>query len=313
MDQNSKQKSLDNLTRAETILVAVSKNADFDALASGLALYLSCVKLGKNASIIATAPSVSDAQKLYAVDRIGKFSGKKNLIVVVNDAVDSVDKVTYFLDKTKLKIVIHPVSSSQSISREQISFEESQSKPDLIFTVSFASEEELKQNIIHEQNIDPNTWIIAINKKNLDQMFAQVNVTNEQAASISEVTCQLFQELALPLDEDIAYNLYTGISASTNNFSPNLATPLSFETAAWLIKFGAGRASFAALPRQKPILHDIQDVKLSPAIQKDLPRELAASFDQPAIEEVEHKESSLSNWLKPPKVYHGAKSFDKEN
>ena len=124
MDQNSKEKTLENLTRAENILIAVSDNSDLDTLASGLALYLSCLKLGKNVSVLAKPPSVGQALMLYGVDKIGKATGKKNLVIVLDNAVKSVDKVTYFLDNDKLKIVVHHLPGSQGVIKEQISFEE---------------------------------------------------------------------------------------------------------------------------------------------------------------------------------------------
>ncbi|MEX2028780.1 MAG: hypothetical protein WD988_04760 [Candidatus Curtissbacteria bacterium] len=295
MDAESKQKTLDNLTKAEAILIVVSKNAGFDGLASGLALYLSCIKLGKNAQIMAPSPSIGDAQTLYGVDKIGRFEGGKNLVVVVNDAVDNVDKVTYSLEDTKLKIVVHPFPGAKGVTRQQISFEETPTRPNLIFAIGFKSQDELKQEIAHEQILDPNIWIININKQDVGQLFAQVNAFSDQAASICEVTAQIFQQLALPLDEDISFNLYAGIARATDYFSPSLVSPMSFESAAWLLKFGAGKASFANPKVEKPGL----DPEPNP-------------FDQPAIEQVERKAGGQENWLKPPKVYKGSKSFDSE-
>jgi len=245
MDPNSKQKTLDNLTKAETILISVSQNAGFDALSAGLALYLSCIKLGKNATIKAKTPSVGDAQKLYGVDKIGHFEGSKNLIVVVNDAIDNVDKVTYSLEETKLKIVVHPFPGAKNVTQDQISFEETPTKPNFIFALGYNTPEELKQEIAQEQNLDPEVWIINISKEDMGQIIAQVNIFNTQAVSLCEVAGLLFQDLALPLDEDIAYNLYQGITEATANFSPAKTSQLSLETASWLLKFGAGKASFA--------------------------------------------------------------------
>lgn len=315
MDQNSKQKTLDNLTKAEIILVAVSENAGFDGMAAGLALYLSCLKLGKNTVIQAKNPSVDDAQRLYAVDKIGSVEGSKNLVIVVNDAVENVDKVTYSLEDTKLKIVVHPFSGARSINRHQISFEETSTKPNLVFAVGFQTQEELNQVIVHEQNLDPNMWIININKQNAGHLSAQVNVANDQAASICEVAAQIFQELALPLDEDIAYNLYAGLAHATNYFSPSLASSLSFETASWLLKFGAGRASFAnpqnsqfSMPNPQMASMPLEEPNISTVGQFQNPN----PFDQPPIEQVERKTAPQENWLKPPRVYSGSKSFDSE-
>src|SRR3989338_9364137 len=188
MDQNSKEKTLESLTKAEAVLVAVSENSGFDGLAAGLAICLSCQKLGKNVSIFAKSPKVSDAETLYGVDKIGKPAGKKNLVVVVENAVQNVDKVTYFLDGNKLKIVIHSFPGTTGVSQEQLKFEETLSKPDLIFSIGNKSLEDLTRLITHEQNIDSTVWIVNINREDVKQKFAQVDICNPQAASLSEIT-----------------------------------------------------------------------------------------------------------------------------
>lgn len=316
MNQDSKQKTLDNLAKAETVLVTVSQNAGIDALAAGLALYLSCIKLGKNVQIFAKAPSVDDAQRLYGVDKIGKPQADRDLVVVIKNAIENVDKVTHFLDGDDLKLVVKTFPGAKNVSKDQILFEEASVKPNVIFAVGYNSQEQLNQEIAHEQNLDPNIWLININKEDVGQLFAQVNVFNMQAASICEVIAQLFQELALPLDEDISYNLYAGIAAATENFSPALSVPLSFETASWLIKFGAGKSSFATRGQVintgqissinnevAPLQMGFPQAQYQPAL---------SSFDQTPIENVERKTTSQETWLKPPKIYKGSKSFDSE-
>src|SRR4030043_865011 len=104
MDQVLKGKTLEILTKADAISINICSRSGFDGLASGTALFLSLVKLGKNVSLFAQEPTVNDACKLYGVDRIGKTQGKKDLVVVVDNAVKTVEKVTYFLEGDKLKI-----------------------------------------------------------------------------------------------------------------------------------------------------------------------------------------------------------------
>lgn len=330
MDQVSKEKTLENLTRSENIQIAVSENSGLDGLAAGLALYLSCLKLGKNISISAKSPTVSDATMIYGVDKIGQGAGKTNLVIVVKDAIENVDKVTYFLEGDKLKIVIHPFPGSIGVSQEQITYEQASQKPNLIFAIGFETREDLIRIITHEQNLDSNVWIISINREQLDQKFAQTNVFIPGSASLSEVTAQFIQDLALPVDEDIAYNLFTGISSSTKNFSPSMASQTSFQIASWLIKFGAGRASLAdesrrtslaqpsvTRPAPQPTTVLDQPVRDNLIPNSTLPTQDKMSpmspFDMTPIEDVERQKTSEKDWLKPPKIYKGSKAFDREN
>ncbi len=315
MDQETKDNVLVKLTKAQNILIAVSKEHGFDGLASGLALCLSLEKLGKNASVSAPYPTVGDAQSLYGVDKVGKPGGQKNLVVVVENAVENVDNVTYFLEGDKLKIIVHPLPGSQGTLPKEISIEQSSVNPDIIFAIGFKSLEDLSREITLEQKLDPNTFVINISTIDSNQKFAQLNIINPQASGVSELVGELMGDLSLALDEDIAFNLYCGLSFSTDSFSPAKTTPTVFQVAAWLLKFGAGRASLAQA--KKPDLSRI----ISSVTQKSTTGNLhiknyqvseAPTFQKP-IEEVEIEPKNEDDWLKPPKIYKGAKSFDREN
>jgi len=67
MDEYLKQQITEHLNQAQNVVISVNKNADFDAFASGLALFLSLSKTGKNINIIAKSPTIGDAQRLYGV------------------------------------------------------------------------------------------------------------------------------------------------------------------------------------------------------------------------------------------------------
>ena len=291
MDQNYKDTILDNLTKAENILIVVSKTLGYDGLAAGLALYLSLIKLDKNVSIVAKAPTVGDAQSLYGVDKIGRAEGIRNPVVVIDNAVETVDKITYFLDKTKLKVVVHPLPGTQEITQDQISVEYTSAPANIIFAIGVDNLYDLRSEFTHEQEISPEAWILNISNLEPSQKFAQIDVVNTQAAGVSEVMARMLQDLALPVDEDIAYNLYSGVRASTNNFSPNLVSPMSFEIASWLMKFGAGKTSLARRAKE-PFL--------PPDISQDFFEKTTAV-------------PKSTDWLKPPKIYKGSKSMSGEN
>lgn len=306
MDQNIKDTILDNLTKAENIVIVVSKSLGFDGIAAGLALYLSLIKLDKNVSIIAMTPTVGDAQSLYGVDRIGTREGSKNPVIIIDNAIETVDKVTYFLDKTKLKVVIHPLPGAPEITKDKIAVSYTASPANVILAIGVDNLHDLRSEFTHEQEINPEAWVVNISNLQPSQKFAQIDVVNTQAASVSEVTAKMLQDLALPVDEDIAFNLYSGIKATTDNFSPNMVTQLTFDIASWLLKFGAGKASLAR--------HDMGQHIGMPAE----PLEVDFFEKTPAIEEVERQPQvpeapKSGDWLKRPKIYTGSKSFNGEN
>ena len=150
MDDYLKRQTLDKLSKARSILIAVEKDSNFDGLAAGLALYSSLKKVGKIPIIKAKEPSVGDARKLYAIDKISGGTPKNDLVITVNKAVKNVDKVTYYLDGEELKIIVHCLPDSNGISTSDILLSNTTPKPDLIFAIGFTSQTQLKQEITHE-------------------------------------------------------------------------------------------------------------------------------------------------------------------
>ncbi|KKR77979.1 MAG: DHH family/DHHA1 domain protein [Candidatus Curtissbacteria bacterium GW2011_GWA1_40_9] len=321
MDTSLKDQAKSKVTQAQNILIAVSKKSNLDGLASGLALYLALKKFNKNVTIIARAPTVSDARLLYGVGDIGKKIGSKNLVIGINNAVKNVDKVTYNLTGEMLKIIVHALPGAEGVKQEDITYSEIYGKADLLISIGYNSELDLNTEIEHELEIDSNLFIINISREKPNTKFAQIEIIDHYSPSISETVTGFSQLLALPIDEDIAFNLYTGIASATQMFSPKLARPETLSTAAWLLKYGAGKASLA---QGQKIMHP--EERLSSSVQtimntsqQDIvPRQKDSAqadseIDTTPIEQVEREKQSQEDWLKPPKIYRGSKSFDIES
>lgn len=316
MDNNLKQQIQDRFTSAQNILVVVSQNAGFDGTAAGLSLYLSIKKLGKNVSIIAKNPTVGDAQLLYGVDKIGKNDQKKDLVINVADAVKNVDKVTYFLEGETLKIVVHAFDQSNGISIEEITFDKTSTKAEMLLSIGFTSIDQLRNELIHEQDINSNVWIINLNNAKTIKKFAQLDLSDSNASGLSEITTNLFQLLALPLDEDIAFNLYSGIAVASQMFAPKVVTSNTLQVAAWLLKFGAGKAGLAqssgALSGKTPNTTE-STLSQGSIIQSFDQNQSANEILETPEEQIEREKQAQKEWLKPPKIYRGSKSFDIES
>lgn len=315
MEDALKNQILDNLTKAQNIQIVSAETTGLDGLAAGLALLLSLLKLQKNVSIIAKSPSVGDAQSLYGVDNIGKKKGKSNFVIVVDNAVQTVDKVTHSLEGEKLKIVVHPFGSTSGVAREQISFEESTQSPDLVLALGIDSVDQLRSEITHEQNLDPNVFIIAVGSQKSQQKFAQIYI-NYGLPSLSENVSLMIQDLALPVDEDIAFNLYSGIKNASDNFSPSSTSQATLEIASWLIKFGAGKASMAGRPTSQAQPRGEPQPQIDQGTHQRLqtfpePQFYSDEILNTPLENVEQEDQK--DWLKPPKIYKGSKSFGGEN
>jgi len=325
MDHNDQETILSKLTKSEQPLIVVSPRGTFDDLAAGLALYLSVKNLGKKPSIYANVPTVDEARRLYGVGEIGSVKNQKNLVITVQNAVKSVDKVSYFLDsESRLNITIHALPGGPGVSKEDISFDNLPALADIVFAIGFESKMELEQIITPEQLNNPNVLTISINRSSMSQKIAQIDVVDNESMSMCETITDMIQKLALPVNEDISYNLFSGISFASDNFSPAKSTQRSFQLAGWLIKFGAGKSSMAASLPSEPRFYKAQtfapqrtssrSVTAKSVIGDLPPRQNFPSQEQDAASNLPQPTSqSNKDWLRPPKIYKGSKSFDRES
>ncbi len=313
MDPDIKEKTLEKLAKSQSILISVDIDSGLDGLASGLALLLSFQKLQKPVTVIAKTPSVGDASQLYGVSKINKETNGKNLVIVIDNAVKNVDKVSYFLENNKLKIVIHALPNSEGIAENEITYEHQEQSADLIFLIGEKHSDKVNIDLTPEQINSSNLWIVNISKNKMKNNIAHLSLVDPESASLSELTTLIFQELALPMDEDISYNLYTGIASATRKFSASLARTQTFRSAEWLIKFGAGRASFAQDSINTYPGSTVSAVSSPGQSQAPTKNVHSDEIQDTPIEQVERVEATKEEWLKPPKIYKGGRSFDREN
>lgn len=335
MDHNDQETILSKLTKSEQPLIVVSPKGTFDDLAAGLALYLSIKNLGKKSAIYANTPTVGEARSLYGVGEIGNIKNQKNLVITVQNAVKSVDKVSYFLDRdNRLNITVHALVGGPGVFKEDVAFDNLPVLSDIVFAVGFESKMELEQIITPEQLNNPNVLTISINRIPVSQQIAQINIIDSGSISMCETITEIIQKLALPVNEDIAYNLFAGISFTSDNFSPANSTQRSFQLAGWLVKFGAGKSSMATFSPNEPRFYksqtfapqmtgsqsaaakNVMNAKINNNLDQNQvnPQENFPPQDQDASSNLPKKTSeSNKDWLRPPKIYKGSKSFDRES
>src|SRR3989344_349471 len=335
MDHNDQETILSKLTKSEQPLVVVSPRGTFDDLAAGLALYLSVKNLGKKSSIYANVPTVDEASRLYGVGEIGNVKNQKNFVITVQNAVKNVDKVSYFLDSdNRLNITVHALPGGPGVSEEDVSFDNLLVLSDIVFSIGFESKMELEQIITPEQLNNPNVLTISINRPTMSQKIAQIDVIDNESMSMCETVTEMIQNLALPVNEDIAYNLFAGISFASGNFLPAKSTQRSFQLAGWLVKFGAGKSSMATSLQNASRFYKTQtfapqgtssrsmtakSAALGKVANNLTPDHVSPQHNFPS--QVQDAASNLpqqtlqsnKDWLRPPKIYKGSKSFDRES
>lgn len=88
---------------------------------------------------------------------------------------------------------------------------------------------------------------ISIDHHRNNDNFADENYVIEDAAATGEILYDLFEEMKIELDKDIAKCLYTAISADTGSFKYSNVTPKVMRIIAHLLEFDINHADIARL------------------------------------------------------------------
>jgi phosphoesterase RecJ-like protein len=89
------------------------------------------------------------------------------------------------------------------------------------------------------QWFEPEYELLNIDHHPTNDRFGQVNLLRFDAAATAEILYQLIEHMGLPLDQEIATALYTGIMTDTGGFRYSSTTPQVLEIAARLMATGA--------------------------------------------------------------------------
>jgi hypothetical protein len=235
MDIENLQQIKNLLDKSKDIFIAADKEADIDSLAGGLSLYLSLISAGKNVTIASPTPPTVELASLVGINKlVNQFSGQK-FIITLKDVIGRVEQVTYYTEGNELNLVIHSLAGAQNFTKDQVTFKESEPEAQLIFLIGVTDLNKLENLYTQDKEIYSKTPIISIQKDNrkLENSIAEIGYNNP---SISETVCHLLATLELPINTDIAANLYKGIISATDNFQKPNVSAQTFEAAALCLR-----------------------------------------------------------------------------
>jgi len=235
MNSNSIFQLRSVLQQAQSVLIVLAQNADDDTVAAGLALYLALVKMRKPVTIASTSDIRVAQAHLFAVDKITKkLAGGSNLVISFPYTEGSIEKVTSNIEGNTFNLVIEPRADKLNFREDQIQYSYGKSDFDTVFVLGARDLNALGSvysdyvRLFNEKNI------INIDKKNNNTRFGSINIVEN--APISLIVTTLIRSLRIPLDQDPASNLYTGIMNSIGRVSFEDASPDLLEAVAFLMR-----------------------------------------------------------------------------
>lgn len=234
------------LEQAKTIAIITAPQPSVDTVSASLALYLALSATGKSVSVVSPAPMTVAYSHLVGVDKIGNTIGAgdgRNLVISFPYQEGSIEKVSYNIESDTFNLVIEPREGYPQITSENIRFSTGGGgQPDVLIAVGISKVYDLQTSLGQNQTLAQDKPVIALDTNPRHEQFGKVDIVIPSASSISEIVTHLLSSLSLRMDEDIAANLFLGISDGSENFTSPTTSASTFEAAALLSRSGARKS-----------------------------------------------------------------------
>jgi len=238
MALSATQQFFSALEQSEHPLILLPENPSGDVLAAGYALALFCEE--KDAEVA----YVSSFSPVYTLDFLPKpairhdLAGVKDFVLMFDTSRNPIENVRTERENGALKIYLTPQKGG--IDPRDFSFIPANMKYDCAFLLGARDKESLGK--LYEENADIlfEIPLVNIDVSNKNERFAQTNIVDVTASSVSELLATLLLESeGGRVSEKAARCLLAGIMLGTDSFRSNATTPRTFQSAASLIEAGA--------------------------------------------------------------------------
>lgn len=252
------------LANAKNIGILLPNDPDYDMVASSLALFLSLQKAGKKTSIASSSPMRVEFSHLVGLDKItNEMSGQGNLTISIDYPLNNLEKVTLPDNSEKVNLVFRLKKGAPSIPTDKINFIQEGQLVELFFLIGGKDFSSFEKLVSFEEIQKRNTISI---HQNQETSLGKTQI-NDPSTSYSEIITAILVSLSLPSDQDIAQNLFLGLSKATLNFSTQVTSADTFEAASLCLRAGAKRettetAAAILSPVEKPKI----DTKSRPSL-----------------------------------------------
>ncbi|HLB60683.1 MAG TPA: hypothetical protein VJL83_03690 [Patescibacteria group bacterium] len=299
------------LQSAQSILIVLSGQGDEDTVAAGLGLYLSLLKIRKQITIIAPDDSKVERAHLVGINKIGKqLAGGSTLIVSIPYSEGAIEKASYTIENNRLNLVIEPRGEKLNFSINDIEYNYGKGEYDAIFTVGVSEPSQMGEVYQKHQNIFSQKPIVNIDRNQQNTQFGRINIVAD--APISQTVALVLKSLHLPLDQDAASNLYTGIVAAQQGIQLEGASPDTLEAVAFLLRANARQLQKSNQPQEQKQQENVQPVQAQQQFQTPPQQQQAAPandrssdfFNKPAAQNPQQsqqpqQQEAPEDWLRP--------------
>lgn len=253
MDLAISKQIIDKISSSTNILLVAHQKLDPDLCGSVLALYYILQKIGKKPTVLCyekVPPVLNFLPNLHIFDSHPKLL--TDFIITLFNPEAEVDEVKYSVaEDGRINIIVTPKKGA--FKKEDISFQGSHQKYDLIITLDCGDKKNLGKVYTDHEAMFAQTEVINIDHHISNDLFGTINYVDTKASSTAELIYYIVKEMDLSLiDSDIATYLLLGIIADTGSFQHANTSPEAFQVAAELVKLGG---------RQQDIIKNLYKTK----------------------------------------------------
>lgn len=229
-------------TPGAKIAVIIPQNFSIDQLAAGLAMSMVLKKLEHSVVVLsATQPRVGDS-RLFDIDQLTSNVPSENFVITLTNAVSKLKRVKHFVDGDDLKFMLFPRDNASKFEASEITHGYEATGFDMIVIIGQDAQNALAR---FPQLAHTNCPTVVISKNPAHAHDQSLSIIDQDAKSVSEIVARIIESAQIPAWEDLAFNIFQGISAATNNFSVSLVTPGVLETATWAVENGASQTALS--------------------------------------------------------------------
>lgn len=306
------------LAGVSNVLIVLPSQINVDKLAGGLALMLSLEQTGKQVSLVSEGTVLVAHSNLYGIGKVknalpqlagGNFTLTLEGVVAPDGTVPSLEKLDWFPEGANLNLVFH-VLPGQKFEPIKIVPKVQSSNANLIFVIGASTLNELGNIYLSNQQVFSQAQIVNLDNSTTNTNFAQTNVVDPAASSVSEIVAQVMYGLGLFTDADIASNILMGIYSATSNLTVNSSAD-TFMTVGQAMQSGGKIPATQVAPTEANL--NFAKAIMSQPQPQPTPAPENFSFNpsissqptaSPVAENPEDNQSPAPDWL-TPKVYKG--------
>lgn len=228
MDRDNDYNQIQGMISANSRFSVLIAESTVDMLAAGLSLALSLESAGKEVSVFGSRIPQQEQMEIVGVEKIQEELAEKDMVIVFNYPLDKIDKVSSSEENNRLNLVVKVKPDGEPIRKDQVEIVPPQKPAQVGFIVG---DEALIAGA--GKLVNQGSWV-RFGSDGQERSWAKVNLTDRQVSS-SEQVARMIQAIGLPMDRNIAKNLFLGIKAATNSFEL-VNSYRSFEVAALCFK-----------------------------------------------------------------------------